>query len=74
MVLCVNVDFLGTWLGPQASPAEHLVARNSHGIAVRTGAVEELPTIDALNQVTGRPLAPTGALTETLYLNVVVKQ
>ena len=59
--------FPGTWLGSRASSGEHLVARNSDGVVVRTRAVKEPPekiTIKALDNVLGKPWAPVGVMTE----------
>lgn len=59
--------FPGTWLGTRASSGEHLVARGSDGIVVRTRVVKELPektTTKILDDVLGKPWAPMGVMTE----------
>ena len=51
----------GTWLGNQFTTLEHLVARKSDGVVVRTRAVRDLPkppTVEDLDRIIGHPHAP----------------
>ena len=53
----------GTWLGSRFTTLEHLVARKSDGVVVRTRAVRDLqksPTAEDLVRIIGHPHAPQG--------------
>ena len=53
----------GTWLGSRFTTLEHLVARKSDGVVVRTRAVRDLqksPTVEDLDRIIGHPHAPQG--------------
>ena len=53
----------GTWLGMRFSTQEHLVARSSDGVVVRTRAVRETPrkvAMEDLDKIVGLPHAPQG--------------
>ena len=49
----------GTWLESRVTTLEHLVARKSDGVVVRTRAVRDLqksPTVEDLDRIIGHPL------------------
>ena len=53
----------GTWLGSRFTTLEHLVARKSDGVVIRTRAVRDLqksPTVEDLDRIIGHPHAPQG--------------
>ena len=53
----------GTWLGSRFTTLEHLVARKSDGVIVRTRAVRDLqksPTVEDLDRIIRHPHAPQG--------------
>ena len=53
----------GTWLGSRFTTLEHLVARKSDGVVVRTRAVRDLqksPTVEDLDRIIGHQHAPQG--------------
>ena len=53
----------GTWLGSRFTTLEHLVARKSDGLVVRTRAVRDLQkpaTVEDLDRIIGHPHAPQG--------------
>ena len=53
----------GTWLGSRFTTLEHLVARKSDGVVVRTRAVRDLqksPTVEDLDRIIAHPHTPQG--------------
>ena len=55
----------GVWLGKRFHTEEHLVARATDGVVVRTRSVQSLPiaiSMDFLNKIVGAPWAPTGVM------------
>ena len=55
----------GVWLGKRFHTEEHLVARATDGVVVRTRSVQSLPnaiSMDLLNKIVGAPWAPTGVM------------
>ena len=55
----------GVWLGKPFHTEEHLVARATDGVVVRTRSVQSLPnaiSMDFLNKIVGAPWAPTGVM------------
>ena len=55
----------GVWLGKRFHTEEHLVARATDGVVVRTRSVQSLPnaiSMDLLNKIVGAPWAPAGVM------------
>ena len=53
----------GTWLGSRFTTLEHLVARKSDGVVVRTRAVRDFqkrPTVEDLDRIVGHLHSPQG--------------
>jgi hypothetical protein len=57
--------FEGVWLGKRFHTEEHLVARVSDGVVVRTRTVQAMPnqiSMEVLNKIAGAPWAPAGIM------------